>query len=205
MIDAENRTVEGAAQLHSGVVAALAAHAGFVVSGSTDRLLRLWGSDLQQASMEAQHEGPVTGAAGVQCFAQAGCAVVASGGEAPPLLCDPVLLCDSVQQNTSAQQHCVCSICSAGIALSPDGLRMAVGTDTGALGLLDVRSQTYVTLLRSHTAPVTAVAVMGQAPGQEGQQQHYCTGGLDGTVRVWEGATHQQLVELAAPGEAVVR
>lgn len=199
MIDAENRTVEGAAQLHSGAVAALAAHAGFVVSGSTDRLLRLWGSDLQQASMEAQHEGPVTGAAGVQCFAQVGCAVVGLRGEVLPLVCDPV------QQNALAQQHCVCSICSAGIALSPDGLRMAVGTDTGALGLLDVRSQTYVTLLRSHTAPVTAVAVMGQAPGQEGQQQHYCTGGLDGTVRVWEGATHQQLVELAAPGEVVVR
>lgn len=95
-------------------------------------------------------------------------------------------------------------LCS-GIGLSPDGMRMAVGTDTGALGLLDIRAQTYVTLLRSHTAPVTAVAVMGQEPGQERQEWRYCTGGRDGTVRVWEGGSHQQLVELTAPGEAVLR
>lgn len=61
MIDTQERVVEGVAQLHSGAVAALAAHAGFVASGSADRLLRLWGCDLQQASLEAQHEGPVTG------------------------------------------------------------------------------------------------------------------------------------------------
>ena len=67
VIDAEERAVEVAAQLHTGAVAVLAAHAGFVASGSADCLLRLWGSDLQQASMEAQHEGSVTGGAARGC------------------------------------------------------------------------------------------------------------------------------------------
>ena len=83
-----------------------------------------------------------------------------------------------------------------------------MGTQSGALSLLDVRSQTYFTLLRSHTAPVAAIALMGREPGaaQQAQQaQQYCTAGADGTVRVWEAGSHTQLLELAAPGEDVLR
>lgn len=104
---------------------------------------------------------------------------------------------------------------AAGIGLSPDGLWVAVGTDGGAVSLLDVRRSSYCTLLRSHTAAVHAVALLGTAPagsapggqGREGQQQgqlQYCTAGADGTVRVWSAADHQQVLELTAPGEAVL-
>lgn len=41
--------------------------------------------------------------------------------------------------------------------MSPDGLRIAIGTENGALGVLDVPSHNYVTLLRSHTATVNMV------------------------------------------------
>ena len=67
--------MEGVAQLHSAAVAAAAAHDGFTVTGSADRLLRVWGSDLRGAYMEVQHESAVTG-----------------GAALPPLLRMPVLL-----------------------------------------------------------------------------------------------------------------
>ncbi len=59
---------------------------------------------------------------------------------------------------------CVCvsqaehesSVCA--VALSPDGLKAAVGTESGTLGVLDVASHHYTTLLRSHVACVNDVA-----------------------------------------------
>ncbi len=53
--------MEGVSQLHSAAVTALAVHDGFCVTGSADCLLRMWGSDLREAYMEAEHEGAVTG------------------------------------------------------------------------------------------------------------------------------------------------
>lgn len=77
-----------------------------------------------------------------------------------------------------------------------------MGTESGALSLLDVSSQTYTTLLRSHTAAVHSVALVGE----EGHaRQQYCTAGADGTVRVWDADTHQQVLELSAPKETVLR
>ena len=45
------------------------------------------------------------------------------------------------------------------IGLAPDGLIIAVGTENGALGCLDVPTHHYRTLLRSHTDTINAVAV----------------------------------------------
>lgn len=45
------------------------------------------------------------------------------------------------------------------IGLSPDGLTIAVGTENGAIGCLDVPTHQYRTLLRSHTDTINAVAV----------------------------------------------
>jgi hypothetical protein len=64
-VDVEGRAVENVAQLQNAAVAALAAHDGFTVTGSAGRLLRVWGSNLRGAYMEAQHEGPVTGGAAI--------------------------------------------------------------------------------------------------------------------------------------------
>lgn len=112
-----------------------------------------------------------------------------------PLLCLP----PRAPSQLSVHQH---NGASAGLALAPDGLRVVVGTSGGALSLLDLSSRAYSTLLRSHTAAVHCVApLLPELPG-EGR---YVTAGADGTVRVWDGANHQQVVELAAPGEAVLR
>lgn len=45
------------------------------------------------------------------------------------------------------------------VGVSPDGLRVAIGTESGALGVLDVPTHAYTTLLRSHTGTVNAVVV----------------------------------------------
>lgn len=45
-----------------------------------------------------------------------------------------------------------------GLALSPDGLRLAIGTEAGTLGVLHVPTHAYATLLRSHCGAVNAVA-----------------------------------------------
>lgn len=131
-----------------------------------------------------------------------------------PQLAAAVLAC---QTHSTDCTTFVLVIHCPGIGLSPNGLWVAVGTESGALSLLDVKRSAYSTLLRSHTAAVHAVALLGQpttgstSPGQadEGQQQQqqlqYCTAGEDGTVRVWSGADHQQVLELTAPGEAVNR
>lgn len=82
-----------------------------------------------------------------------------------------------------------------------------MGTSSGALSLLDLPAQRYTTLLRSHTAAVHAVALLGQPAGAGGSSEggrQYCTAGADGTVRVWDAARHQQELELTAPGEAVL-
>lgn len=81
--------------------------------------------------------------------------------------------------------------------MSPDGLRVVAGTECGTLGLLDVPSQSYSTLLRAHTGVVHTVAAM--AGGQQ-----FCTGSADGTARVWDAASQQQVLELYSPDEEVL-
>ncbi len=46
-----------------------------------------------------------------------------------------------------------------GIALSPDALRLAIGTENGTLGCLHIPNHAYTNLLRSHCGAVNAVAV----------------------------------------------
>ena len=45
------------------------------------------------------------------------------------------------------------------MGLAPDGLTIAVGTENGAIGCLDVPTHQYRTLLRSHTDTINAVAL----------------------------------------------
>eukprot|EP00736_Rhodelphis_marinus_P007017 Rmarinus@m.27611 len=92
------------------------------------------------------------------------------------------------------------------VAISPDGLKVAIGTAEGIVGVLDVPDHEYHTLLRSHTQRVHAVAC-SQARGE------FATASLDGSVRVWrllfasseEGARRspgcEQVLELSRTGE----
>lgn len=45
------------------------------------------------------------------------------------------------------------------IGLAPDGLTIAIGTESGVIGCLDVPTHQYRTLLRSHIDTINAVAV----------------------------------------------
>ena len=101
--------MQGVAQLHSGALAALAAHDGLVATGSADRLLRLWGGDLQHACMEAQHEGPVTGAGWVWVWGGAGAEAARAGVAlharcAVPLISPRALLLAAVPQALPSPQ-----------------------------------------------------------------------------------------------------
>ncbi|GLC33983.1 hypothetical protein PLESTB_000825300 [Pleodorina starrii] len=83
-----------------------------------------------------------------------------------------------------------------GLALSPDALRVAIGTENGTLGCLHIPDHSYVTQLRSHSAAVNAVAM-------DPNREHFVTVSTDGTLRIWHLLTFQQLFEFDAPGEAV--
>ncbi|KAM5331996.1 WD repeat-containing protein 90 isoform 3-T3 [Glossophaga mutica] len=71
------------------------------------------------------------------------------------------------------------------VCLSPDGLRVLSTTSSGHLGFLDIPSREYSVLMRSHTAPVLALAT-------EYNQGQLATVSQDHTVRVWDLATLQQ-------------
>lgn len=72
------------------------------------------------------------------------------------------------------------------VRLSPDGLRVLSTTSSGHLGFLDIPSREYNVLVRSHTAPVLALAT-------ECSRGQLATVSQDHTVRVWDLATLQQV------------
>ena len=105
------------------------------------------------------------------------------------------------------------------VALHPSGLSVVTCTGDGSVGRLDVASHTHSTLLRSHTAPVLAVATrplpiavaprheqlsvpedvfrtnagaacVAASPGGE-----VASASLDGTIRVWDMASWSQSAE----------
>lgn len=45
------------------------------------------------------------------------------------------------------------------VAISSDGLSLAVGTQNGSIGIMDLSSQKYRTIVRSHTSDVWDIAV----------------------------------------------
>lgn len=45
------------------------------------------------------------------------------------------------------------------VGVSPDGLRVACGTENGSIGMLDVAGHRYSTLLRSHSGTINALAI----------------------------------------------
>lgn len=65
------------------------------------------------------------------------------------------------------------SACSSG-----DGLKLAVGTAEGSIGVLDVMTHGYTTALRSHRGSVTAAAV-NPCP----EREEFATVSEDCTVR----------------------
>ncbi|WIA16802.1 hypothetical protein OEZ85_013742 [Tetradesmus obliquus] len=74
------------------------------------------------------------------------------------------------------------------VALTAGGLGLAAGCEDGLLGLLGVASRRYAALMRSHCGPVACVVPHHERP-------EYCTASADGSVRIWDITSHQQLYE----------
>ncbi|CAH1794798.1 unnamed protein product [Owenia fusiformis] len=78
--------------------------------------------------------------------------------------------------------------------MTQDGLHILAGTTTGNLGVLDVTTRGYTTLMRSHTDKVVSVAI-------DSIRRHIATISKDHTIRVWDLDNQQQLYDFTAPEE----
>jgi WD40 repeat protein len=81
------------------------------------------------------------------------------------------------------------------LAFSPDGRTLALGTDSGAVKLLDVESRT-MRLAGTHVQ-----AVLSLAFSPDGRT--LASGSFDNTVRLWHAATGEELFALRGHREAV--
>ncbi|KAM3859558.1 LOW QUALITY PROTEIN: WD repeat-containing protein 90 [Diretmus argenteus] len=77
------------------------------------------------------------------------------------------------------------------VSVSADGLQVLAGTSTGNLGYLDVSSRGYSTVMRSHTDSVLGFSV-------DGIRRHLATASGDGTVRIWNMDSLQQLYDFVS-------
>ena len=82
------------------------------------------------------------------------------------------------------------------MSLSYDGLQVAVGTSSGTIGYLDIPSHEYKTLIRSHSAVINDVAV-------DPMRKQFSTVSDDGSVRVWNFETCEQLFQFDLPDQRV--
>ncbi|KAM7381807.1 hypothetical protein PAMA_012590 [Pampus argenteus] len=77
------------------------------------------------------------------------------------------------------------------VSVSSDSLQVLAATSTGNLGFLDVSSRGYNTLMRSHTDNVLGFSV-------DGIRRHLTTASSDGTVRIWNMDSLQQLYDFVS-------
>ncbi|KAF7661567.1 hypothetical protein LDENG_00259130 [Lucifuga dentata] len=77
------------------------------------------------------------------------------------------------------------------VSVSADSLQVLAATSTGNLGYLDVSSHGYNTLMRSHTDSVLSFSV-------DGIRRHLTTASCDGTIRIWNTDSLQQLYDFVS-------
>ncbi|XP_064594375.1 WD repeat-containing protein 90-like isoform X2 [Liolophura sinensis] len=80
------------------------------------------------------------------------------------------------------------------VDISADGTKVLAGTSSGNLGVLDVCSRDYTTIMRSHTKKITSLSV-------DPYRKHIVTVAEDHTIRVWDSDSLQQLYDFSAPKE----
>ncbi|XP_075686881.1 WD repeat-containing protein 90 isoform X2 [Rhinoderma darwinii] len=80
------------------------------------------------------------------------------------------------------------------VSVSPEGLRVLSCTTSGELGVLDVPSRGYQTLMRSHTDSLLAFSTHPSYP-------QLATVSSDHTIRIWDMASLQQLYDFTANEE----
>jgi len=125
--------------LHTGPINSVIMNQGFCVTGSEDKLVRVWPLDFSQHFLEAEHDSPITS-----------------------------------------------------VALSSDGLEVAVATQSGSIGILDVTKHEYQTKIRSCIGQITSVAVGGEmfATACMSEQSR---------ITVWSLTTLEELIEFGSP------
>ena len=131
-------------QLHSAAINSLVVHDSFCVTGSDDKMLRVWPMDFSDYLLEVLRESTLgcTGTWFHHLYST-------------PTYCTLTPHTFYHTPHTFQAEH-EAPVTSVGT--SGDGLRVCVGTESGALGVLDIPSQQYRTLLRSHTGAVGGVA-----------------------------------------------
>jgi WD40 repeat protein len=90
-----------------------------------------------------------------------------------------------------------------------DGLKVVVGTANRSIGVLDVASHQYNTLVRSHTDDIHSLAISSSpasvhtADPSAGDDRTYdvTTVSSDSTIRVWDVKSAEQRFQFDAPGE----
>jgi WD repeat-containing protein 90 len=80
------------------------------------------------------------------------------------------------------------------LSVSGDCLRIAIGTNNGTVGVMDVATHGYRTVVRSHESIVLALAM-------DPHNREFTTTASDGTIRIWDLDSYDQLYEFLAPGE----
>ncbi|XP_068121067.1 WD repeat-containing protein 90-like, partial [Hyperolius riggenbachi] len=80
------------------------------------------------------------------------------------------------------------------VSISPEGLRILSCTRSGELGVLDVPSRGYLTLMRSHTDSLLAFAT-------HPTHRQLATVSTDNTIRIWDMSSLQQLYDFSANEE----
>eukprot|EP01028_Stygiella_incarcerata_P001206 TRINITY_DN11910_c1_g1_i2.p1 TRINITY_DN11910_c1_g1~~TRINITY_DN11910_c1_g1_i2.p1 ORF type:complete len:1465 (+),score=373.69 TRINITY_DN11910_c1_g1_i2:109-4503(+) len=80
------------------------------------------------------------------------------------------------------------------VSCSNDGLRVIVGSSNGSVGFLDVSTQKYQTIMRSHAKPVLDMAC-------DPFHREFTTVCGDSSVRVWDLDTYDQLYQFDTVGE----
>ncbi|RLN53867.1 hypothetical protein BBJ28_00008012 [Nothophytophthora sp. Chile5] len=102
------------------------------------------------------------------------------------------------------------------VDVSADGMKVLVGSRNSAIGVLDISDQRYATVLRSHTqeivamapaswhSPLTSFVINDAVGGRDGSvQSELVTASSDGTLRVWDAPSGQQLYEFDAQQDHV--
>ncbi|XP_072042911.1 WD repeat-containing protein 90-like [Amphiura filiformis] len=78
------------------------------------------------------------------------------------------------------------------VGMTQDGLHILAGTTTGNLGILDVSTRNYITLMRSHTHRVLAMSL-------DPVRRQLATVSEDHTIRIWDLDTSRQLFDFNSP------
>ena len=82
---------------------------------------------------------------------------------------------------------------AARVSVSNNGLQVLVDSELGTLGVLHIASQRFVSVMRSHSAEIHAVA-------HSWNKSELATTSSDHTIRVWELGTMSQLYEFTLSG-----